>query len=88
MRKLRAEPLQRVFVDDLTVIQAYLVQVHDCPTGNRDHMEVLDAMPVGQRQSKMLPLFGRDELIDIDRVIRLIALSIATTVAKRLPASG
>jgi hypothetical protein len=51
-------------------------------------VEVLDAVQVGQRKGKAFPLFGRDEFIDIDRMNRLIARSVATTVAKRLPASG
>jgi hypothetical protein len=51
-------------------------------------MEMLDAMQVGQRKGKPLALFGRDKLIDIDRMNRLIALAIATTVAKRFPASS
>jgi hypothetical protein len=51
-------------------------------------MEVLDAMQVRQRKSKTFPLFGSDKFIDIDRVNWLIALSIATTVAKGLPASS
>jgi hypothetical protein len=51
-------------------------------------MEMLDAMQVGQRKGKPLSLFGRDQLIDIDRMNRLIALAIATTVAKRFPASS
>jgi hypothetical protein len=50
-------------------------------------MEVLDAMQIGQRKGKPFSFFGCDELIDIDRVNGLLACLIATTVAKRLPAS-
>jgi hypothetical protein len=62
--------------------------VHGRPTGNGGNVEVLDAMQVRQRKGKAFPLFGCDELIDVDRMNRLLALTIATTVAKRLPASG
>jgi hypothetical protein len=51
-------------------------------------MQVLDAMQVSQREGKTLALFGRDQDIDIDSVNRLIAVAIATTVAKGLPASS
>ena len=51
-------------------------------------MEVLDAVHVRQREGKPFPLFGCDKFIDIDGMIGLIARSIATTVAKRFPASG
>lgn len=51
-------------------------------------MELLDAMQVRQRKGKPLPFLGADGLIDVNRMNRLIALLIATTVAKRLPASG
>ena len=51
-------------------------------------MQLLDAMQVGQRKGKPFSVFGCDEDIDVDGVNRLIALLIATTVAKRLPASG
>jgi hypothetical protein len=51
-------------------------------------MQVLDAMQVGQGKGEAFALFGRDKLIDVDRMNRLLALVIATTVAKGLPASG
>jgi hypothetical protein len=51
-------------------------------------MQVLDAMQVVQRKGKPFSLCGCNEYIDVNGVNRLIALLIATTVAKRLPASG
>jgi hypothetical protein len=63
------------------------VRVHDLPSGDSGDMEVLDAMQIGQRKGKPFSFFGCDELIDIDRVNGLLACLIATTVAKRLPAS-
>jgi hypothetical protein len=51
-------------------------------------MQMLDAMQVGQGKGKPFSLCGCDEHIDVDRMNGLIALLIATTVAKRLPASG
>lgn len=51
-------------------------------------MQVLDAMQVGQRKSEAFSLLGRDELIHIDCMNRLLTLDIATTVAKGFPASG
>ena len=51
-------------------------------------MEVLDAVQVGQRKGKTFSLFRCDELIDVDRMNRLITRIIATTVAKGFPASG
>ena len=50
-------------------------------------MKVLDAMQVGQRKGKSFSLFGCDELIDVDRVNRLLTFPVATTVAKGIPAS-
>jgi hypothetical protein len=51
-------------------------------------MQALDAMQVGQCKGKAFSLFGRDKRIDIDRMNRLRALVIATTVAMGVPASG
>jgi hypothetical protein len=51
-------------------------------------MQPLDAVQVGQRKGEPFPFFGCDELSDIDRMNRLIAGLIATTVAKWFPASG
>jgi hypothetical protein len=78
----------RALVDNLAVVHVELVHMHDLPAGNRSDMEVLDAMQVGQRKGKAFSFFGRDKLIDIDRMNRLLTLVIATTVAKGLPASG
>ena len=51
-------------------------------------MQLLNAMQVCEGKRKALPFLGTDELIDVNRMNRLIALLIATTVAKGLPASG
>jgi hypothetical protein len=53
-------------------------------------MQLLDAMQVGQRKGKPFSVFGCDcdEDIDVDCVNGLIALLIATTVAKGFPVSG
>jgi hypothetical protein len=51
-------------------------------------MEMLHAVHVRQCKGKSFPLCGCDEFIDIDGMNGLIARLIATTVAKRLPASG
>jgi hypothetical protein len=51
-------------------------------------MEVGDPMEVGQRKGKAFSLFRRDKFIDIDRMNRLIAILIATTVAQWFIASG
>jgi hypothetical protein len=64
------------------------VWVGGAPAGNGSDMEVLDPVHGRQRKGKSFPLFGCDKLIDIDGMDGLIACSIATTVAKRLPASG
>jgi hypothetical protein len=87
-RGLGAGLILRALVDNLAVVHVELVYMHDLPAGNRSDMEVLDAMQVGQRKGKTLSFFGRDKLIDIDRMNRLLTLVIATTVAKGLPASG
>jgi hypothetical protein len=55
------------------------------PSGDGGDMEVLDAMHVRQRKGKPFSLFGCDKFIDIDGMNGLIARSMATTVAKRLP---
>ncbi len=88
VRGLGSRFILRAFVDNLAVVHVELVRVHGFSTGCRGDMEVLDAMQVGQRKGKTFSLFGRDKLIDVDRVNRLLTLVIATTVAKRLPASG
>jgi hypothetical protein len=87
-RGLGAGLILRALVDNLAVVHVELVHMHDLPAGNRSDMEVLDAMQVGQRKGKTLSFFGRDKLIDIDRMNRLLTLVIATTVAKGLPTSG
>jgi hypothetical protein len=65
-----------------------LVHINDLSAGSGSDMQVLDAVQVGQRERKAFSLFRRNKLIDIDRMNRLLALIIATTVAKGLPASG
>ena len=87
-RGLGAGLILRALIDNLAVVHVELVHMHDLPAGNRSDMEVLDAMQIGQRKGKTLSFFGRDKLIDIDRVNRLLTLVIATTVAKGLPTSG
>jgi hypothetical protein len=87
-RGLGAGLILRALVDNLAVVHVELVYMHDLPAGNRSDMEVLDAMQVSQRKGKTLSFFGRDKLIDIDRMNRLLTLVIATTVAKGLPTSG
>jgi hypothetical protein len=62
--------------------------VRDLSARNGGDMELLDAMQIRQRKGKPFPLFRCDKLIDIDCVNWLIAVLIATTVAKRLPASS
>jgi hypothetical protein len=64
------------------------VWVGGAPAGDGGDVEMLDAVYVRQRKGKPFSLFGCDKFIDIDGMNRLIARSIATTVAKRLPASG
>jgi hypothetical protein len=80
--------INRALVDDLAIIQAQLVWVGGTPPGDSSDMEVLDAVHVRQREGKPFSLFGCDKFIDIDGMDRLITGLIATTVAKRLPASG
>jgi hypothetical protein len=84
---LRPRLVLCALVDDLTVIHVCSARVHDLPSGDGGDMEVLDAMQVGQRKGKPFSFFGCDELIDIDRMNGLLTCLIATTVAKRLPAS-
>ena len=78
----------RALVNNLAVVHVELVHINDLPAGNGGNMQVLDTMQVGQRKGKAFSFFGRDKLIDIDRMNRLLTLVIATTVAKGLPASG
>jgi hypothetical protein len=87
-RGLGAGLILRALVDNLAVVHVELVHLHDLPAGNGGNMQVLDTMQVGQRKGKAFSFFGRDKLIDIDRMNRLLTLVIATTVAKGLPASG
>jgi hypothetical protein len=51
-------------------------------------MKVLDPMEVGQRKGKAFSLFGRDKVIDVNRMNRLITRLIATTVAQWFVASS
>lgn len=62
--------------------------VEGAPPGDIGGMEVLDAVHVRQHEGKPFSLFGCDKFIDIDGMNGLIKGSIATTVAKRFPASG
>jgi hypothetical protein len=86
--RLRAGLILRAFIDDLAVVHVQLARVHGVPTRGGAHMEVLDPMEVGQRKGKPFSLFGRDKVIDVDGMNRLITGLIATTVAQRFPASG
>jgi hypothetical protein len=87
-RGLGAGLILRALVDNLTVVHVELVHINDLPAGNGGNMQVLDTMQVGQHKGKAFSFFGRDKLVDIDRMNRLLTLVIATTVAKGLPASG
>jgi hypothetical protein len=78
----------RALVDDLAIIRVELVQVGDPSSGDGGDMEVLDARQVGQCKGNSFSLFGCNELIDVDRVNRLLTFPVATTVAKGLPTSG
>jgi hypothetical protein len=78
----------RALVDHLAIIHVKLVQVGDPSSGDGGDMQVLDAMQVGQCKGKSFSLFGCNELIDVDRVNRLLTFPVATTVAKGLPTSG
>jgi hypothetical protein len=88
MQWLRPGLVRRALVDDLAVIHVQLARVHRVPARDGGDMEVLDPMQVGQRKGKPFSLCRCNEFIDIDGMNRLIARLIATTVAKRLPASG
>jgi hypothetical protein len=85
---LRARLILRALIDDLAVVHVQPVRVHSFPSGHGGHVEVLDAVQVGQGKSKAFSLIGRNKFIDIDRVNGLIARLIATTVAERFPPSG
>jgi hypothetical protein len=61
------------------------VHTDDLAMGDRGNMEVVDTMQVGRRKAKAFSLFRRTELIDIDRMNRLLTFVIATTVAEGLP---
>jgi hypothetical protein len=65
-----------------------LARVHGVAAGDGAHMEVLDPMEVSQRKGKPLALFGRDKVIDVNRMNRLITRLIATTVAQWFIASS
>ena len=88
MRRLEAGLILRALVDDLAVVHVELARVHVIAARDGVHMEVVDPMEVGQRKGKALSLFGRDKLIDINRMNRLITSLIATTVAQWFIASG
>jgi hypothetical protein len=87
-RGLGAGFILRALIDNLAVVHVELVHINDLPAGSGGDMQMLDAMQVGQCKSKPFSLLGGDELIDIDRMNRLLTFVIATTVAKGLPASG
>ena len=84
---LRTGLVLRALVDDLAVVHVQLVRVHGLPTGDGLHVEVLDPMEIGQCKGKSFSLFGRDKVIDVDSMNRLITRVIATTVAQWFPAS-
>jgi hypothetical protein len=78
----------RTLVDDLAVIHVQLARMHGLSARHGVHMEVLNPMQVGQYKGEAFALFRRDKVIDINCMNRLVTGLIATTVAKRLPASG
>jgi hypothetical protein len=78
----------QALIDNLAVVHVELVHINDLSAGSGGDMQMLDAMQVGQCKSEPFSLLGGDELIDIDRMNRLLTFVIATTVAKGLPASG
>ena len=75
-------------VDDLAVIHMELVHINSLTAWSGGDMQMLDPMQVGQCKGKPFSLLGRNKLIYIDRMNRLLTRVIATTVAKGLPASG
>ena len=64
------------------------MQVNDLSTWDGGDWEVLGDRQAAQCQGNAFSLFGCNELIDVDRVNWLLALTAATTVAKVLPASS
>ena len=72
----------------LASIHVELVQVGDPSTRDGGDMEGLDAMQVGQCKVNRFRSSGVIELIDVDRVNRLLTFPVATTVAKGLPNSN
>lgn len=64
-----------------------MARVRSVPTRDGLHVEMLDPVEVGQCKSESLSFFGRDEIIDVDGMNRLITRLIATTVAQWFPAS-
>jgi hypothetical protein len=88
VRRLRTGLILRALVDDLAVVHVQLARVHGFPARDRGHMEVGDPVEIGQRKGKAFSLFRRDKLIDVNRMNRLIAALIATTVAQWFVASS
>lgn len=57
------------------------------PEWHRSDVQPLEAVEVLEGKGEALPVVEGKEVIDVNRVNRLIAFFVATTVAKGLPAS-
>jgi hypothetical protein len=80
--------IHRALVHHLTVIHLQLPHVHGLSPGHRCHVQLLEAMQVGEREREAFALRRRNQLVHVYGMNGLIARLIATTVAQGLPASG
>lgn len=64
-----------------------MIGFYELPDRHRSDVQPLDAVEVFEGEREALAFVGGEELIDVYRVNRLIALVVATTVAERVPAS-
>lgn len=86
-RRLGAGLVLRALIDDLAVVHVQLARIGSVLARDGLHVEVLDPVEVGQCESESFSFFGRNKVIDVDGVNRLITRLIATTVAQWFPAS-
>ncbi|MGH8071548.1 MAG: hypothetical protein ACRERE_41215 [Candidatus Entotheonellia bacterium] len=80
--------IHRALIHHLAIVHAQVTYFERLSAWHRAHMEVLDPVQICECEGKPPTLRGADELLDVNRMNRLIACLIATTVAQWLPASG
>ena len=84
-RGLGAGLILWALVDNLAVVHMELVHINSLPAWSGGDMQMLDPMQVGQCKGKPFSLLGRNKLIDIDRMNRLVTRRHCNNCCKGAP---